>query len=121
MPVVGGRDPDRVDRAIVEDRAEVADRLRGLARAFLDDRRCLGQSIAIDVADVGDLHVAPAGEQPEVVAPHPPRADQADRDTLSRRSPRLHATEGHGGRAQRAPFEYRPTPDRSHGRAPLNR
>ena len=101
VPVVGGRDPDGVDAAVVEDLAQVLDRLGGLARALLDHGDRLGQPIAVDVADVGDVHVAPGGEEPEVIAPHPPRADQADGDALLGRAPRLHAKR-QGRRAQGA-------------------
>ena len=89
-------------RAIVEDLAEVLHRLGGLARALLDDRRRLGQAIAVDVADVGDLDVAPGGEEPEVVAPHPARADQADGDARLGRALRRHTTEARAA-AARAP------------------
>ena len=72
--------------------------------------------VAIDVADVGDVHVLPGGEEPEVVGPHPPGADQADGDALLGRAFRRHATERQGGRTQCAALEDGPAWDRSHRR-----
>ena len=73
VPMVGRGDRHGVDRWIVENAAEVADRLRA-ARHF-DARR---QPLLVDVANVHDLRILERRERSKVGFALIPTADHAD-------------------------------------------
>ena len=116
MPVVGRCDPDRLDPVVVEHAPEVRSPLRPLVRALLHDRDAIRQPVPVHVTNVGDLDIFPLGQMTQMVAPHPPRADQPDGHPALGRPSCRHASERQGRCSQGALLKNRPASDRSHRR-----
>ena len=117
VPVVAGGDDQGVDLLVVEDAAEVGDRLRGLGLGLLGDRPIDGgglDSALVHVADGGHLDAGQAGEQPAqlgpaAAGPHDPEADAGPLDGPGR----VGEVGGHGrGSEERAAGRV------GHGEAP---
>src|SRR5262249_21194375 len=78
VPVVAGRNDQRLDPPGVEDAAEVGDGLRRLALDLTGLLGGLGGAVLVGVADVGDLDAGLAAEVLDVVEPAAAHAHDAD-------------------------------------------
>ena len=82
VPVIGRDDGDRVDFLVVQDAAEVAERLRLVPARLLDFGDRAIDVRAIDVADRADAHVGMLEEVAEAVGAHAADADQTHDDLI---------------------------------------
>src|SRR5205823_551326 len=84
VPVVAGGHDHPVDRLVVQDRAEVGDRLRGRVVGLLGDRLDGGgrglDPARVHVADGGDLDTGQAGVEAAQLGPPAAGADDGQGD-----------------------------------------
>ena len=109
VPVVRRGDQDGVHPLVVEHLAQVFDGPGGLLRPVLDELGRGRQTVAVHVADVGDLDVVPRGQRAEVVRPHAAGADDAEDDLAAVGGRSRGGPEGQGRGAEGGPLEEGPT------------
>ena len=84
VPVIGGRDHERIDILVVERLAKIAQPLGWLGLRTRDGRDALREDLGIHVADVGDGGVRRAGEGAPEDAAAVVQAHHRDHDRLGR-------------------------------------
>ena len=100
MPVVGSRDPDRVDMPIIKDPPKIGDSTGSMTSRSVDDRRAVGEPLAVDVANIGNRQITPCREQAEMGRSHTSGTDQPDRQVTLGRTSGLNAAKCPRGRSQ---------------------
>ena len=116
VPVIRRRDADGVDGLVLEDFAEVLDRLHGLpglgggGDGFFQRR-------PVHVTDRDRFDIGQLQRVAEIARPHRPHADVADGDAVVRASD----TSGEDGGGQRGDGAFEDVPSIDHGLSPASR
>ena len=96
VPMIRRGDGDRVNGAIFESLAEIAERGRTLEALFLDRRSSRSGFRIVHIADMGNLHVGEFGEFDRVFGSASGSSDDGDTDSAAGRLAEKNGGEGEG-------------------------